>query len=138
MNYLPVLDYIKIVDYVRELNYQSFIFSYVVIYCIYMLVNRITTSEKKRSKTSPNKNLEEMVLKNNTIIDGLVLSVGKLIKQQTEINLSLDNIHDACSSLEEKVKNFHYDDYKQFYNKVIEELKILRDATFLPEEQDAD
>lgn len=104
------------------------------------------------------KRIREMnqdMIRNNVILESLLLTIGKMTKHQSDATLYLDGLDDKINNLDDKIskiEEFNYknrnDDYDYFKDlvygnfKLIQgELKILHDATFLPDDnndQDSD
>lgn len=73
--------------------------------------------------------LYEHVLKYNARLEGLELNVGKMLVVCKDIDILKQDISDMTDANEEFNKL-----YNQFCSSVMNELRILHDATFVPDE----
>lgn len=75
------------------------------------------------------KTLYEHMLKYNTRLEGFELNMGKIL----HVHKDIDNLKQDLADLEDKNEEFNKH-YKEFYAHVVNELRILHDATFVPDE----
>ena len=141
-------------DYYHQLNYsQLTYFITPVLLIMYYFLTKDERISRKRIRE-----MNQDMIRNNAILESLLLTIGKMMKQQSDATLYLDGLDDKINKLEEVINNlmelnckngnFNHDDYDYFKDlvygnfKLIQgELKILHDATFLPDDnndQDSD
>lgn len=97
---------------------------------VYLVRCSKVKSVKQSSDRTKMKEMEDLLIMNTTAIEGLTLTVGKLRKVVLQLQKEINEM---------QTKNDDFTcHYEEFYNKVMNELKILKDATFVPDENDND
>jgi len=122
----------------------------------FLLISYYFLTKDERISRKRIREMNQDMIRNNAILESLLLTIGKMMKQQSDATLYLDGLDDKINNLDDRIsnlvetnkKNFDYDDYENFKDlvyrnfKLIQgELKILHDATFLPDDnndQDSD